>query len=271
MNKISACLIVYNEAKLVGRCLESLEGIVDEIIVVHDGECADGTLEICRKFTDKIFVRPHAGAMEMHRPFCFREAAGEWILQIDADEYLSAELKTALRRFAGTDAAAYEFLWPLWDGEKYITRSWPYKICFFRKDKISFLAIPHFEILVQGRVARSQLRLEHRPGYDNYSWRVFKDKWLRWARLQAAAYLLPFFKIEKYNYNSETWPHVVSLRIKFPLLLAAPEFVLVFFRSLLAGAWREWPAGWRAALMFACYRTMVDYYIFILKSRKKDA
>ena len=43
-NTISACLVVHNEEKLIGRCLESIKNLVDEIIVVHDGPCQDKTL-----------------------------------------------------------------------------------------------------------------------------------------------------------------------------------------------------------------------------------
>lgn len=45
-HSISACLVVRNEEAVIERCLESLAGVVDEIVLVHDGECEDRTLEI---------------------------------------------------------------------------------------------------------------------------------------------------------------------------------------------------------------------------------
>ena len=98
---ISACLVVYNEEAVIERCLQSIKGQVDEIIVVHDGPCADKTLEIAKRYTDKIFVRDHAGVMEAHLVFAFQQAQSEWLFRIDADEFLDVEgflkIKEAIR------------------------------------------------------------------------------------------------------------------------------------------------------------------------------
>lgn len=64
LTKISACLVVRNEEKVIERCLNSLKGAVDEILIVHDGECGDNTLKIAKKFNADIFIRPMAGVME---------------------------------------------------------------------------------------------------------------------------------------------------------------------------------------------------------------
>ena len=45
INRISACTIVFNEEKKIRPCLKSLQGCVDEIIVIHDGKCSDKTLK----------------------------------------------------------------------------------------------------------------------------------------------------------------------------------------------------------------------------------
>ena len=79
-NRISACLVVYNEEKIIKNCLASIKDAVDEIIVVHDGECIDKTLEICKSYTNKIFIKQHIGEAEPHRPFGFKQATGDWIL-----------------------------------------------------------------------------------------------------------------------------------------------------------------------------------------------
>src|SRR3989338_10954950 len=145
MTKISACMVVYNEEKNIRRCLESIKDVVDEIIVVHDGECKDKTLEICREYEAKVFIRPHHGAMEFHVPFCFKQVRGDWILRIDADEFLSDELKENITNLIRKEnIIAYEFLWPLWDKQKKLTKNWPHKLCLFRKENVSFLGIVHF-------------------------------------------------------------------------------------------------------------------------------
>ena len=93
MEKISACLVVFNEEKLIERCLESLKGAVDEIIIIHDGDCQDNTLKIAATYGAKIYEKPHIGFAEEYRPFAYEQTKNNWILQIDADEFLSDGLK----------------------------------------------------------------------------------------------------------------------------------------------------------------------------------
>ena len=51
---ISLCMIVKDEEAVLGRCLESAADLVDEIVIVDTGS-ADGTKDIARRFTDKLF------------------------------------------------------------------------------------------------------------------------------------------------------------------------------------------------------------------------
>ena len=259
-------MVVHDEERLIARCLESLKDVTDEIIVVHDGPCADKTLAICEQFGAKIFRRDFHGEAEPHRPFSFQQASGDWILQIDADEYLSSELRQNIRLLAENEAvAAYEFVWPLWDGKRAISSSWPRKRCFFRKNQASFLGLPHFVVEVKGRIKRSNLVLGHEPEYNNYEWLKFKTKWLPWAKMQAEYYLKNFGVIEKFNYYQSDWPRAVRLRKKIPLIILPVDFILVFFRTLLSGAYRQGLIGFQVALMQGTYRAAVDYYLYKLK------
>jgi len=266
MEKISACLVVINEEKLIRRCLESLQGAVDEIILIHDGECSDKTLEIAQEYGVKIFVRPFVGGAEEHRPFSFEQATGNWILQIDADEFLSPELKKNLRLLTSDkEINAYELLWPLWDGKREFKARWPYKRCLFRKDKISFLGILQFVVQVEGRIKKIDLKLCHQPDYNNFSFRSFLKKQLPWARLQASYYLQEFSLIKKFNYADSTWPRVISGRQKYPLLLIPLEFLAASLKNLFSGAYR---AGWLGLIISfraGLYRAAVNYYIYKLK------
>lgn len=84
--KISACLIVKNEQKYLQRCLESIYQYVDEIIITDTGS-TDMTVEIAKKYTDKIFFFDWIDDFSAARNFCQSHARGEYILRIDADEY----------------------------------------------------------------------------------------------------------------------------------------------------------------------------------------
>lgn len=266
--KISACLVVYNEEQNIARCLESLKGAVDEIILVHDGDCGDKTLAIAETYGAKIFIRPRVGGAEEHRPFSYEQAAGDWILQIDADEFLSTELSAGLRGLAADpDAAAYEFWWPLWDGKKSYSARWPYKRCFFRKDKAHFLGILQFVVAIDGPVKRVAWPLWHQPAYNNYSWSIFKAKQLPWAKLQAVYYARDFSALTKFNYSGTDWPRHINWRRQHPLLLLPAEFLVTFFKNLWSGAYRAGWLGVKVSFQAGLYRAAVNYYIFKFKNQ----
>ncbi|MBR4152864.1 MAG: glycosyltransferase [Selenomonadaceae bacterium] len=84
--KISACYMVKNAEKDLARSLESLKKYVDEIIVVDTGS-TDSTVEVAKKFGAKIFHETWQDDFSTPRNVAIREAAGDWIVFLDADEY----------------------------------------------------------------------------------------------------------------------------------------------------------------------------------------
>lgn len=91
MDRISAVIITFNEERNIARCLRSLEGVADDIVVV-DAESTDATAAIAeqhgarvtlRKWTDYSDQKNFANALALH----------PYILSLDADEALSDELK----------------------------------------------------------------------------------------------------------------------------------------------------------------------------------
>ncbi len=93
---LSACLIVRDEELTLARCLESLVGIADEIIVVDTGS-VDGTREIAKKYTSKVFDYVWNNDFAEARNASLRYASGEYVLVLDADEYLDNSKKWTLR------------------------------------------------------------------------------------------------------------------------------------------------------------------------------
>lgn len=84
---LSVCLITKNEEKNLEQCLSSVKPVADEIIVVDTGS-TDKTLEIAQKFTDKIYSFEWVDDFSAARNFALDKAQGEFILSIDADEFL---------------------------------------------------------------------------------------------------------------------------------------------------------------------------------------
>lgn len=87
MATISVCMIVKNEEKVLERCLRSLEGIWDELIIVDTGS-VDRTKEIAARFTDKIYDFAWIDDFSAARNYAFSKAGCEYIYSADADEML---------------------------------------------------------------------------------------------------------------------------------------------------------------------------------------
>lgn len=91
---ISAVIITFNEERNIDRCLSSLIGIVDEIIVV-DSFSKDKTEEICKKHDVTFIQHPFEGHIQQ-KNYAIDCARNEWILSLDADEALTEELKRSI-------------------------------------------------------------------------------------------------------------------------------------------------------------------------------
>lgn len=91
---VSAVIITLNEERNIARCLESLQDIADEIIVVDSGS-TDQTEAICNRFQAKFIKQTWLGygAQKNHGN---QLAQNDWILSVDADEALSPELGQSL-------------------------------------------------------------------------------------------------------------------------------------------------------------------------------
>ncbi|MBR6309559.1 MAG: glycosyltransferase family 2 protein [Lachnospiraceae bacterium] len=87
MITISACMIVKNEEKVLARCLDSLKGIWDELIIVDTGS-TDKTKEIAARYTDKIYDFKWIDDFSAARNFAMDKATCDYIYTPDADEIL---------------------------------------------------------------------------------------------------------------------------------------------------------------------------------------
>src|SRR4051812_1015748 len=100
MAKISSVIICKNEERNIEACLKSIQW-VDEIILV-DAESTDKTVEIARKYTDKIFIRKWIGFSDQRR-FGLEQCSSEWIFPMDADERCTEELKIEILEKINSD------------------------------------------------------------------------------------------------------------------------------------------------------------------------
>ena len=91
---LSVILITKNEAELVAQCLASVQW-ADEIVVLDSGS-TDATVEICRRYTDKVFVTDWPG-FGPQKNRVLELATSDWVLSIDADETVTTELAAEIQ------------------------------------------------------------------------------------------------------------------------------------------------------------------------------
>ena len=104
---LSAIIICFNEVHNIEACLTSL-AFCDEIIVFDSGS-TDGTVEVCRRYTDKIWVTDWPGdGPQKNR--AFEKASGQWLLCVDADERISESLASEIKALLAqpTEMCAYD-------------------------------------------------------------------------------------------------------------------------------------------------------------------
>lgn len=90
---ISAFVVCANEQRSISRCLDSLRWC-DEIIVIDSGS-TDQTLNIAAKYTTKIIHREWSGYVAQKR-FGLEQCSSEWVINLDADEEVSPQLKVEI-------------------------------------------------------------------------------------------------------------------------------------------------------------------------------
>ena len=101
MSTLSLCMIVKDEETVLERCLESVRGHFDEIVVIDTGSI-DRTREIARSFGAFVYDLPWRDDFSAARNFSFSKATGDYLFWMDADDVLpppSRERFPALRAF----------------------------------------------------------------------------------------------------------------------------------------------------------------------------
>lgn len=121
---LSALVVVHNEETRLAACLEKL-GFADELVVVLD-KCTDRSREIALRYTDE--TRLVEGSWELEGPrrnTGIAACAGEWIVEVDADEHVPSALAEEIRRvIAASDADYHEILVDNYIGAKLVRWGW---------------------------------------------------------------------------------------------------------------------------------------------------
>ena len=265
---ISACIVARNEEGVIRRCLESVRSVADETILVHDGPCEDRTVAIATELGCRVFVRPLVGDPEYQTVFAYEQAHGEWLLSLDADEFLSTEMIAVIPKLIQqTDFAGFAFRWPSWDGERYTSRG-AYKPALYRRAQTTLVGHLQSSEQIHGRVGMRQETLHHQPLYNNYTFRSVATKWRRWCRIHAWELVHPFADLPKFNYTGpDEWPRSRRIMNVLSPVLAIPNgfahFVLTMLRTVRSGGELEVRVAFYQGLYATILQLYVAYYMYV--------
>ena len=142
MKKISAVIVAHNEEKKIRDCLKSLY-FVDEIVVVLD-RCNDKTKEIALEYNAII----QEGSWEIEgarRNIALNLAQGEWILEIDADERVSEELKNEIiEKIRTSNRCGFNIGIANYVGKRWIKFGWLRTIAVLKRNSLSYRGIKKY-------------------------------------------------------------------------------------------------------------------------------
>jgi len=188
MKTLSVVIATFNEEKNIGRCLDSVNGLSDEIIIV-DGSSKDKTVEIARRYNAKIKITTNKPNFHINKQMAIDMASCDWILQLDADELVSPELKeeikttvlsqkSEVRSPASEDAEGYWMSRKNWFLGRFLLKGGQYPDYTLRLYKKGKGGLPqkdvHEQTVVEGKIGYLKNPLLH------YPYRDFKDYIRKW-------------------------------------------------------------------------------------------
>jgi GT2 family glycosyltransferase/glycosyltransferase involved in cell wall biosynthesis/Tfp pilus assembly protein PilF len=161
-SRLTVCLIVKNEERFLGRCLESIRSVADQIVVVDTGS-TDWTKDIAARFGAEVYAFEWCDDFSAARNAALAHTRGDWVLILDADEELRADsLETLKQEMANDKVIAYRL--PIVDvgreeeGCSYVPR------LFRNAPGLFFVGRVHEQVFASVEVRRAAWGLENRLG-----------------------------------------------------------------------------------------------------------
>ncbi|WP_152657816.1 glycosyltransferase family 2 protein [Oceanobacillus sp. CFH 90083] len=181
MVKISLCMIVKNEEEVLRQCLDSVNAICDEIIIVDTGS-TDDTKQIASEYTEKVMDFKWIDDFSAARNFAFKQAASDYILWLDADDILKEEDQKKLKKLkeeldASVDAVSmlYHIAFDEFDNP---TFSYRRNRLVKRERNFTWIGPVHEYLEVSGNIISSDIAVTHRKA-DKSDVKAINDRNLK--------------------------------------------------------------------------------------------
>lgn len=165
MPTISLCMIVKNEEMHIARCLDSVQGLVEEIIVVDTGS-VDRTVEIVSKYTSKVYSYLWKDDFSDARNYSFSKATMDYCMWMDADDILEEVEKDKFLRLkqnlsSDTDIVMMKYNTSFDEAGKpsfsYFRERW-----IRNKSHYRWLGVVHEVIPLRGKIVYSDIAISHK-------------------------------------------------------------------------------------------------------------
>ncbi len=170
--RVSLCMIVKNEEKVLARCLNSVTGCFDELIIVDTGS-TDNTKEIAAQFTAQVYDFEWCDDFAAARNFSFSKATCEWIMWLDADDILTSENKDAFlslkERGVPSDFSAVGLRYDTaYDESGNVTFSYERERIIRRDAPHEWVGFVHEVLSYEGPILHTDIAVSHRSVKEEY-------------------------------------------------------------------------------------------------------
>lgn len=175
---LSIAIATFNEEQNLSRCLGSVASWVDEIVVV-DGGSSDRTVQIARSFKVKVIITDNPPIFHINKQKAVDACSGEWILQLDADEVVSDDLKNEILHIMNAKKVEQKIGYFI-PRKNYFLGYWLHKggqypdyvIRFFQHGKGHFpCKSVHEQIEINGEIGYMKNHILH------YSYKTMQEYW----------------------------------------------------------------------------------------------
>lgn len=251
--KLSVVLAVFNEAANLASCLDSIQGLAAEIVIV-DGGSSDQTILIAKKYQAKIYQTTNKLNFHINKQMAIDKATFRLILQLDADEVVDQQLKTFIKKLILGQLKTQAVAWfisrkNLFLGQ-WLTKGGQYPdpvIRLFIKGKAKLpQQSVHEQMVVDGQVDLAQGHLLHysNPDFASY-WRKFQT--------------YTDFTAQKL-FQAKSWPNLALTLQYFIVKPVVISFLIILRHRGFMDGWRGWLFG-----LMSGFHYPVAYLKFLTK------
>jgi glycosyltransferase involved in cell wall biosynthesis len=236
-------MIVKDEEEVLERCLTSISDLVDEIVIVDTGS-QDKTIEIAKKFTDKIYYFEWIDDFSAARNYSYSKATKDYILWLDADDVLYEEDRKKFKELKETldttiDSVTMKYNVGF-DNDGNVTFSYRRNRLVKKSNNFKWEGACHNLLVVKGNILDSDIGIAHKKikARSNRNLKIYQNRIKKGDKFNAR---------DIFYYANELYDHKLY------------EEALIYYIKLL-----KMSEGWFENKIYACGR-VADYYISIKK------